>query len=225
MTTGRPVIEAFGDAALLVGFKPRIDPSTNAAVHRLAAVVRADRASGTAWQAPVAAYASLLVPYDPLSLRADEARARLTALTGSVAADDDRSPADNQPIDIAVRYGGPDGPDLADVAARCGLTERDVIDIHASTTYRCFFLGFAPGFAYLGTLPEALQVPRRDSPRPRVPAGSVAIAGRQTAVYPLSTPGGWHLIGRTDARMWDIERDPPQLVSAGRQVRFVPAAG
>jgi KipI family sensor histidine kinase inhibitor len=225
MTTGQPVIEPFGDAALLVCFEPRIEVEINAAVHRLAAAVRADRAAGAPWNAPVAAYASLLVPYDPLLLGADEARARLAALAGAADTADEPSSVDTQPVEIAVRYGGPDGPDLAAVAERCSLTEAEFIEIHSAPVYRCYFLGFAPGFAYLGTLPEALQLPRRDTPRPRVPAGSVAIAGRQTAVYPLSSPGGWHLIGRTDARIWDIERQPPQLISAGASVRFIPSAG
>jgi inhibitor of KinA len=223
MTIRRPVIEPFGDAALLVSFEPRIKPEINAAVHVLAAAVRADRASGAPWNMPVTAYASLLVPYDPLVLGAEEARARLGALAGAVDIDSGSSPAATDPIEISVRYGGPDGPDLASVAERCRLTEADVIEIHAAPVYRCYFLGFAPGFAYLGTLPEVLQLPRRDDPRLRVPAGSIAIAGQQTAVYPLATPGGWHLIGRTDARIWDIERQPRALIAAGAYVRFMPA--
>jgi KipI family sensor histidine kinase inhibitor len=105
------------------------------------------------------------------------------------------------------------------------MTPAQVIELHAATVYRAYMLGFAPGFAYLGVLPEPLRLPRRDTPRQRVPAGSVAIAGAQTAVYPLATPGGWHLIGRTDAVMWDARRDPPALIEAGRSVRFVPARG
>ncbi len=99
------------------------------------------------------------------------------------------------------------------------------MELHASVTYRVFLLGFVPGFAYLGTLPEALALPRRGSPRSRVPAGSVAIAGRQTAVYPSATPGGWHLIGRTDARMWDVTAESPSLLRPGQRVRFVPLGG
>jgi inhibitor of KinA len=212
-----PSITAYGDAALLVSFEQRIDPQINAQVHYLAAQVRADGV----WGAPVPAYASLLVPYDPLGLSLEEAFDRLSALvalmvTKSVAPD--RKP----PVDILVRYGGDAGPDLTTVAERTGLTSAQVIELHSGTTYRAYMLGFAPGFAYLGAVPDALRLPRRATPRQRVPAGSVAIAAAQTAVYPLATPGGWHLIGRTDAVIWDARRDPPALIEAGREVRFVP---
>jgi KipI family sensor histidine kinase inhibitor len=123
---------------------------------------------------------------------------------------------------IAVRYGGHDGPDLERIAAAAGLTRERVIELHAGAEYTVAALGFAPGFAYLDSLPTELRVPRRDSPRPRVPAGSVAIAGGQTAIYPHATPGGWHLIGRTDACLFDPKRTPPNLFSPGDRVRFVP---
>jgi len=124
-------------------------------------------------------------------------------------------------IVIHVRYGGEAGPDLDAVAERCGLTPAQVVEVHASVVYRAYMLGFAPGFAYLGELPGELELERLDTPRQRVPAGSVAIAGRQTAVYPSSTPGGWHLIGRTDAVVWDAGRDQPALIQPGNAVRFV----
>ena len=123
---------------------------------------------------------------------------------------------------IPVRYGGADGPDLLEVAERVGLASERVAELHASVVYRVAILGFMPGFAYLGELPQALRLPRRDTPRTRVPAGSVAIAGLQTAVYPAATPGGWHLLGRTDVRLWDIDRDPPAMLRPGDQVRFEP---
>ena len=122
-------------------------------------------------------------------------------------------------IEIAVKY---DGPDLNDVAERTGLTIERVISLHSSASYRAFMVGFAPGFAYLGELDAALVLPRKAVPRVRVPAGSVAIAGVQTAVYPLPTPGGWHLIGSTDAVMFDPSRAEPALIRAGDTVRFIP---
>ena len=121
-----------------------------------------------------------------------------------------------------VRYGGDGGPDLVEVAERLGLAPRQVVELHASVLYRVAILGFMPGFAYLGEVPEALRLARRETPRGRVPAGSVAIAGRQTAVYPAATPGGWHLIGHTDTLLWDIERDPPAILRPGDHVRFEP---
>jgi KipI family sensor histidine kinase inhibitor len=122
---------------------------------------------------------------------------------------------------IGVRYGGTDGPDLAEVAARLGLTEPEVVDRHTAAVYTVFMLGFTPGFPYLGPLPDALVLPRRATPRTSVPAGSVAIAGRQTGIYPAPTPGGWHLIGRTDETLWDPARDHPALLEPGDTVRFV----
>ena len=221
MAAESPSITPYGDAALLVEFDERIDPVINTRVHELAHLVRDDAAGGTPWAAPIPAYASLLVPYDALRLTILEATERLSDLgaqlsSSSVAVDD------HPVLEIPVTYGGDGGPDLEDVARRTGLTQAGVVELHSSTTYRAYMLGFAPGFAYLGTLPEQLRVPRRDTPRQRVPAGSVAIAGAQTAVYPLSTPGGWHLIGRTDLVMWDARRDPPAMIEAGRAVRFVP---
>lgn len=117
-----------------------------------------------------------------------------------------------------------DGPDLAEVATRRGLQPADVVYRHAAREYRVRFLGFAPGFAYLGPLDPSLVVPRRADPRRRVPAGSVALAGDQTAIYPLATPAGWHLIGRTTVRPFDPIRSPPCLFAAGDRVRFEPVS-
>ncbi|MEX3102019.1 MULTISPECIES: 5-oxoprolinase subunit PxpB [unclassified Streptomyces] len=124
-------------------------------------------------------------------------------------------------VEIPVRY---DGPDLADVAAHWGVTEEEVARIHASTEFRVAFCGFAPGFGYLTGLPARYDVPRRSTPRTAVPAGSVALAGPYTGVYPRSSPGGWQLIGTTDAVLWDHTRTPAALLSPGTRVRFVPAA-
>lgn len=121
-------------------------------------------------------------------------------------------------VEIPVRY---DGPDLADVAALWNVTEREVARIHAGTSFRVAFCGFAPGFGYLTGLPPRYHVPRRDTPRTAVPAGSVALAGPYTGVYPRSSPGGWQLIGTTDAVLWDHTRVPAALLSPGTRVRFV----
>ncbi len=226
MTVPSAAIEEYGDTALLVSFGSTADDTILARVHGLAAVVRRERDSGVPFGTPVPGLTTLMVPYDPHALAADEAVARLSELVSSP--DVAQRPTDGATERIAkilVRYGGPDGPDLADVAERCGLTPAEVVDIHASIIYRVQLLGFMPGFAYLGALPPVLVVPRRDVPRSRVPAGSVAIAGRQTAVYPFESPGGWHLIGRTEAIVWDAHRDPPALLQAGDRVRFVPQRG
>ncbi|MFI1203604.1 5-oxoprolinase subunit PxpB [Streptomyces sp. NPDC020883] len=128
--------------------------------------------------------------------------------------------ADDRPaVEIPVHY---DGPDLADVAALWGVSPGEVVRLHAATTFRVAFCGFAPGFGYLTGLPERLHVPRRETPRTRVPVGSVGLAGPYTGVYPRSSPGGWQLIGRTEAVLWDPRREPAALLAPGTPVRFVP---
>jgi 5-oxoprolinase (ATP-hydrolysing) subunit B len=124
-------------------------------------------------------------------------------------------------VEIPVRYGGSDGPDLQEVADHTGLDPGTVIARHCSASYNVYFLGFLPGFAYLGGLDPSLTTPRRSDPRVAVPAGSVGIGGLQTGVYPLTAPGGWQIIGRTDCILFDPERQPPTLLQPGDQVRFV----
>ncbi|SCK11889.1 5-oxoprolinase subunit PxpB [Vogesella sp. LIG4] len=124
-------------------------------------------------------------------------------------------------VNIPVHYGGEHGPDLAAVAAHCGLSEQEVIARHSAARYTVFFLGFQPGFAYLGGLPPALATPRRAEPRLAVPAGSVGIGGEQTGIYPATSPGGWQLIGRTTLALFDPQREPPSLLLPGDRVRFV----
>ncbi len=216
------VVESFGDAALLVTLGDRVDPVLAAAAQRVAADLDAFAPTHAGFGRAVPAHASVLLPFDPMAIDVDAATAlvrRCLAAPGSGLADVAVSPV---PVEIPVRYGGSDGPDLAEVADLHGLTPVDLIDAHASATYRVLFLGFAPGFAYLGGLPAALATARRATPRERVPAGSVGIAGGQTGIYPLAMPGGWQLIGRTDARMFDTARAEPALLRPGASVRFVP---
>ena len=170
---------------------------------------------------PVPAYASVLVPFDPDVM--PEAAVRATIRAALRRAVGGPAPAPGPLVEIPVRYGGPDGPDLAEVAERTGHSEAEVVALHAGHEYRVYLVGFVPGFPYLGVLPAELELPRRTTPRVRVPAGSVAIAGRQTGIYPSPTPGGWHLIGRTDAPIWDARRNPPALLAPGDRVLFVPA--
>ncbi len=209
-----------GDSALLVSFGEAVDAALNRRVHALAAAVRTLRAAAPdRWGTPVPAYSSLLVPYDPLVLTAAEAEAALAGLLAALPPDLPEEDAE-PPLTIPVHYGGADGPDLAEVAALHGLDPEAVVRLHTGAVYRVFMLGFAPGFAYLGPLPPSLVTPRRATPRTRVPAGSVAIAAEQTGIYPLATPGGWHLLGRTDLRLWDPDREPPALLRPGQRVRF-----
>ncbi|UJD93941.1 5-oxoprolinase subunit PxpB [Lelliottia amnigena] len=125
-------------------------------------------------------------------------------------------------IEIPVVYGGAVGPDLGEVARHAGLSEKQVVELHSANDYVVWFLGFQPGFPYLGGLPEQLATPRRAEPRLQVPAGSVGIGGAQTGIYPLASPGGWQLIGHTSLPLFDSRRDEPVLLRPGDTVRFVP---
>jgi KipI family sensor histidine kinase inhibitor len=212
-----PRVHPLGDGALTLTLGDSVGAETNARVHAAAFAIR--RAAHPSVRDVVPAYAAVSVFYDPLHTDYAGIAARLLAAVE--LAEDFEAPAEGRTVEIPVRY---DGPDLADVARATGLGEAEVVARHSSAEYRVYLLGFVPGFAYLGELDPALRLPRRESPRTRVPAGSVAIAGAQTAVYPLPTPGGWHLIGRTDAPMWDVRRDPPALLAVGDRVRFVPWA-
>jgi len=165
----------------------------------------------------VPTYAAVTLFYDSVRVSYSEiVRAATRALNNSTvsARKDERL---QRVVRIPVTY---DGPDLTEVAQRTGMTEESVIDMHCLREYRVYMLGFAPGFAYLGDLDQRLALPRRESPRKRVSKGSVAIAEAQTAVYPSSTPGGWHLIGRTEMTMFDPTRDPPATLAVGDRVRF-----
>ncbi|MHC0465555.1 5-oxoprolinase subunit PxpB [Kosakonia cowanii] len=129
---------------------------------------------------------------------------------------------ESRAIEIPVVYGGEAGPDLAHVADHCGMSEKQVVELHASIEYRVWFIGFQPGFPYLGGMPEALTTPRRAEPRISVPAGSVGIGGAQTGIYPLASPGGWNLIGRTDLTLFNPRLAEPSLLRPGDTLRFIP---
>jgi inhibitor of KinA len=165
------------------------------------------------------AYTSIMVTFD--ACRVDHAEVEATLRKFEQRAAATRAPKPRT-IEIPVCYGGEFGPDLDDVAKAHGLDSAEVIKLHASRTYHAYFLGFAPGFAYLGDLPEEIATPRLETPRKKVAAGSIGIAGRQTAVYPFATPGGWRLIGRTPLALFRSDGKSMALVSVGDQVRFRP---
>lgn len=218
------MIEPFGDRAFLVVLGGGISPRVNRHVHALAEAVRTETAQGVAWGNPVPSYESVVVPFDPLLLDPAEAQKRLADLLAATEERPTIEPATAPTVEIPTRYGGESGPDLAEVSRRLGLTEQDVVARHTGREYLVYMMGFTPGYAYLGLLPKSLELPRRDVPRVRVASGSVGIAGRQTGVYPTESPGGFHIIGRTDLVLWDPAREPPCLLEPGRRVRFLEIA-
>jgi inhibitor of KinA len=205
-------IQPMGDTALLAELSTRLDTAVNTRAIALAAALKRRRDVRQA----IAGYASVTVQFDPEQ-----------ATHESLAAAIKRLAAKRPPMDepgrlhrIPVTY---DGPDIAEVGERLQLAREKIIEIHTRPIYRVFLVGFVPGWAYLGPLPEELALPRREVPRTQVPAGAVAIAGRQTGIYPLPTPGGWHLIGRTNVRLFLPDSDPPCLFRAGDRVKFFSA--
>jgi inhibitor of KinA len=165
------------------------------------------------------AYCSVLVCFDPAQITHEQVETAIRSIANS----SNRIPSTlPKAVEIPVCYGGEFGPDLEEAAKLLSLSLERIIEFHAAATYRASFLGFAPGFAYLGDVPAQLELPRLSTPRKKVLPGSIAIAGRQTAVYPFATPGGWRLIGRTPLTMFRADRDPMSLIGIGDQVRFRP---
>lgn len=210
-------LSPLGDSAVVAALGTGLDELALPRVSALAAALLHDRPAGVVDIVP--AFATVTVFYDPahaggyaqlcaeIELRAARADSSVLSVPARV-------------IEIPVCYGGDFGPDLAAVAAHCGLGAERVVALHSGADYRVHAIGFAPGFAYLGGLPEKIHAPRRATPRTSVPAGTVGIGGEQTGVYPLATPGGWNLIGRTPRRMFDPASDEPALLHAGDRVRF-----
>ena len=214
-----PQIEVLSEDALLLRFGESIESSVNARVHAAATRLR-DQLPGVEC---VPAYASLLLRFDPAHWSDSEAVAPHQRLSERVLAAMRDLPdlvGSTQEVDIPVLYGGDAGPDLAAVAAHAGLSRDAVISRHSAATYRVAMLGFAPGFPYLLGLDPTLAMPRRADPRLSVPAGSVAIGGSQTGIYPQVLPGGWQLIGRTPLRLFDLQAPSPSLLQPGDRVRF-----
>jgi inhibitor of KinA len=206
-----------GDSALLVQLPERIDPELNAWCVALSRALAPGL--GTIVRDVVIGYCSVTVYFDPLSVDAAWLEGEVRAYAGSLDVEGETEAA---VVDVPVCYGGDLGPDLAEVAAFGGCSEAEVVDLHAGREYRVYMVGFVPGFAYMAEVEPRIAAPRRASPRTAVPAGSVAIAGGQTGVYPAVTPGGWNLIGRTALHPYDPDRQPPFLFKSGDRVRFRP---
>jgi len=207
-----------GDAAVLLELEAAIDPSVNARAIAIAAAVAVEGRAGVRDVIPT--YRSVAVHFDPLVADVDGLRDLLRRAANSAAA-----AKDGALVEVPVAYGGEHGPDLDEVATFAKLSPAAVIERHCATEYRVFMLGFLPGFAYMGSVDDSIAAPRKATPRTRIPAGSVGIAGRQTGIYPRQSPGGWQLIGRTGLQVFDPFRSPASLFAPGDRVRFVAAAG
>jgi inhibitor of KinA len=203
-----------GEKALVVEFGSRIDPGINARVQGLFRALGRERIPGVVETIPT--FRSLLVSYDPLLVGFDELVSRIQAVGSAVP---ERSETRNALL-IPTVYGGQFGPDIDFVARHNRVSVEEVIRLHISGDYLVYMIGFTPGFPYLGGLPDQIATPRLQVPRTVVPAGSVGIAGNQTGVYPVESPGGWQLIGRTPLKLYDPARENPVLLEPGDSVRF-----
>ena len=206
-----------GDSAINLVFADEITPGTSTLIRQAAQMLSEEEIPGVVELVPT--FCSLMVCYNPLVIGYDDLCARIQGKLDGLSAGASRT---HRVFSIPVCYGGDFGPDLPTVAEHAGLSEQEVIGIHSQPDYLIDMLGFLPGFAYLGGLDPRLVTPRLAVPRTIIPAGSVGIGGAQTGVYPLDSPGGWQLIGRTPVRPYDPDREKPILYEAGDYLRFVP---
>ena len=213
----KPMIKPAGDAALQVVFGNVISPEINMKVTGFAALIKQQLVEGITDMIP--AFCTLLIHYDPRIITYD---LLLEKLEGLMDLNVKTKKTSARVFEIPVLYGGEFGPDLAFIATNAGLSTDEVIAIHSGKDYLIYMLGFMPGFPYLGGLDPQIHTPRLDNPRLKIPAGSVGIGGEQTGIYPLESPGGWQLLGRTPLKTYDPTREQPILFDAGDYIRFVP---
>jgi inhibitor of KinA len=209
-------IHSAGDAAVVVGLPEAIDPEVNAWCVALSRTLTTNL--GTIARDVVIGYCSVTVFFDPIAVDAQWLEAEIAECAATT---DVSTVIGGGTVEVPVCYGGDEGPDLADVAAFARCSQAEAITLHASREYRVYLVGFVPGFAYMAEVDPRIAAPRRSSPRTSVPAGSVAIAGGQTGVYPSVTPGGWNIIGRTPLKPFDAARAEPFLLKPGDRVRFL----
>lgn len=206
-----------GDKGLVVEFGNEISEAANQKVRNMYLAIQKLKIPGIYEMIPT--YRSLLIQYNPLEIGIDALTVKLAELEETLDSIELPKP---RVFEIPTVYGGEFGEDLSFVAQHNNISEEEVIKIHSSVDYRIYMLGFTPGFPYLGGMSERIAAPRLKTPRTKIPAGSVGIAGKQTGIYPMESPGGWRLIGRTPLKLYDPERETPILLQAGDYIRFVP---
>lgn len=214
--SSHPQIHSASDHSILIQFGEEISIDHHRNVRRLFTLISKQHFLFVQNIQP--AYTSLLITFNPLLISFDELKATIAR---SLEKLEEVTLPQNRILEIPVRYGGEFGPDVEDVATHTKLSPEDVYQKHSDGNYLVYFVGFSPGFAYMGGLREELSTPRLSTPRTKVPPGSVAIGGKQTGIYPLSTPGGWRIIGRTPLRLFDPSREHPSLLQIGDVVKFV----
>ncbi len=211
------IFRLMGDRGLLLEFGDEISSEVNEKVRRMTLAIQAESVEGIVEIVPT--YRSLLIFYNPLILSFVDLKKRLERIEKGLQQTPFPEPKLTR---IPALYGGSYGPDLEEVAKYHQISPEEMIQLHCSKPYFIYMIGFMPGFPYMGELPEALITPRLKTPRLSVPAGSVAIAQRQTGIYPMESPGGWQIIGRTPVKLFNPEREPPALLQMGDHVQFFP---
>lgn len=212
-----PQIKITGDTSLAIQFGNEISEEINLQIRAFDEALNEEQIDGIYETVPT--YCALTIHYAPEKIRYSELRAKLEEM---LAVSHKAQKMNTIVMEIPVLYGGEYGPDLDYVAEYNHMTPEEVIKIHSGAEYLIYMLGFTPGFSYMGGMDESIATPRLKTPRVVIPAGSVGIAGKQTGIYPIDSPGGWQLIGRTPVRLYDADRDTPILLDAGMHVKFIP---
>jgi len=214
-------INFHGDSTLVIEFGKDIDVYTNKLVQFVFSKTEKRLYKNLFIKDIYPTYKSLVINYDNLAIDYQALKKKIESLVFEIIVNYDKNVSNDKVLEIPVKYGGEFGPDLKIMSKKLNISEESIINIHSSPIYRIYMIGFMPGFPYLGGLDERISFPRLSTPRIKVPAGSVGIAGKQTGVYPFESPGGWNIIGRTELSLFDVDANPPSLLSNFSQLRFV----
>ena len=214
-------INFHGDSTLVIEFGKDIDVYTNKLVQFVFSKTEKRLYKNLFIKDVYPTYKSLVINYDNLAIDYRALKKKIEPLIFEIIDNYDKNVSNDKVLEIPVKYGGEFGPDLKIMSKKLNISEESIINIHSSAIYRIYMIGFMPGFPYLGGLDERISFPRLSTPRIKVPAGSVGIAGKQTGIYPFESPGGWNIIGRTELSLFDVDANPPSLLSNISQLRFL----
>ena len=214
-------INFHGDSTLVIEFGKDIDLHTNKLVQFVFSKTEKRLYKNLFIKDVYPTYKSLVINYDNLAIDYQALKKKIEPLIFEIIDNYDKNVSNDKVLEIPVKYGGEFGPDLKIMSKKLNISEESIINIHSSAIYRIYMIGFMPGFPYLGGLDERISFPRLSTPRIKVPAGSVGIAGKQTGIYPFESPGGWNIIGRTELSLFDVDANPPSLLSNISQLRFL----